>query len=35
MIQAARVNTKTWRTFLDDFVDNANLVTKIKAQEPR
>jgi hypothetical protein len=35
MIQSARINTKTWHTFLDDFGDNANLVTKIKAQEPR
>jgi hypothetical protein len=35
MIQSARINTKTWHTFLDDFVDDADLANKIKAQEPR
>ena len=35
MIQAARINTKTWHTFLDDFVDDADLVTRIKAKSPR
>ena len=41
MIQSARIKTKTWHTFLDDFVDDADLVTKTKtktktkAQEPR
>lgn len=35
MIQAARINTKTWHTFLDDFVDDADLVTQIKAKSPR
>jgi hypothetical protein len=35
MIQAARISTKTWHTFLDDFVDDVYLVTKIKAKSPR
>ncbi len=35
MIQAARINTKTWHEFLDDFVDDADLVTQIKAKSPR
>jgi hypothetical protein len=35
MIQSARINTKTWHTFLDDFVDDADLVTHIKAKSPR
>ena len=35
MFQAARINTKTWHTFLDDFVDDADLVTQIKAKSPR
>jgi hypothetical protein len=35
MIQAARISTKTWHTFLDDFVDDADLVTQIKAKSPR
>ena len=35
MIRAARINTKTWHTFLDDFVDDADLVTQIKAKSPR
>ncbi len=35
MIQAARINTKTWHAFLDDFVDDADLVTHIKAKSPR
>ena len=35
MIQAARINTKTWHTFLDDFVDDADLITQIKAKSPR
>ncbi len=35
MIQAARISTKTWHTFLDDFVDDVDLVTKIKAKSPR
>ncbi len=35
MIRVARVTTKTWHKFLDDFVDDAGLVSQIKAQEPR
>ena len=35
MIQAARISTKTWHTFLDDFVDDADLITQIKAKSPR
>ena len=35
MIRAARVTTKAWHEFLDDFVDDAGLVSQIKAQEPR
>ena len=35
MIRAARVTTKTWHEFIDDFVDNAELVTRFKAQPPR
>ena len=35
MIQAARFNTKTWHTFLDDFVDDADLVNQTKAKSPR
>ena len=35
MIRAARITTKTWHEFLDVFVDDADLVTQIKAKEPR
>ena len=35
MIQTARIITKTWHKFLDDFVDDADLVSRIKAQSPR
>ena len=35
MIRAARVTTKTWHEFLDDFVDDPELVTHIKAKSPR
>lgn len=35
MIKTARINTKTWHTFLDDFVDGADLVSRIKAQSLR
>jgi hypothetical protein len=35
MIRAARNNTKTWHTFLDDFVDDADLVSRAKAQSLR
>ena len=35
MIQTARINTKTWHKFLEDFVDDAELVARIKAKSPR
>ena len=35
MIRAARTTTKTWHEFLDDFVDDADLVSRIKAQSLR
>lgn len=35
MIRAARITTKTWHEFLDDFVDGADLVSRIKAQSLR
>ena len=35
MIRAARITTKTWHEFLDDFVDDANLISRIKAQSLR
>lgn len=35
MIRAARITTKTWHEFLDDFVDDADLVTQIKTQSSR
>jgi hypothetical protein len=35
MIRAARINTKTWHEFLDDFVDDADLVNQIKGKLPR
>lgn len=35
MIRAARITTKTWHEFLDDFVDDADLVSRIKAQSLR
>ena len=35
MIRAARITTKTWHDFLDDFVDDADLVSQIKAQSLR
>jgi hypothetical protein len=35
MIQAAHINTKTWHTFIDDFVDDVDLVSRIKAQSQR
>ena len=34
MIRAARITAKTWHKFLDDFVDDADLVTQIKAKSP-
>ncbi len=35
MIRDARITTKTWHEFLDDFVNNGELVARIKAQPPR
>jgi len=35
MIRAARIATKTWHKFLDVFVDDADLVSRIKAQSLR
>ena len=35
MIGAARITTKTWHELLDDFVDDADLVSRIKAQSLR
>jgi len=35
MIQAARITTKTWHEFLEDFFDDAELVDRIKAKSPR
>lgn len=35
MLRDARITTETWHAFLDDFVDDAELVARIKAQLPR
>ena len=35
MLRDARITPETWNAFLDDFVDDAELVTRIKAQSPR
>lgn len=35
MLRYARITTKTWHEFLDDFVNDAELVARIKAQSPR
>ncbi|WP_316247398.1 IS66 family transposase ISPpa5 [Roseobacter fucihabitans] len=35
MIRAARITTKTWHEFLDDFVDDADLVSRIKVLSSR
>jgi hypothetical protein len=35
MTQTARITTKTWHAFIDDFVDDANLVSRIQAQSLR
>ena len=35
MLRHARITTETWHAFLDDFVDDAELVARIKAQSPR
>jgi len=34
-LRDARVTTETWHAFLDDFVDDEDLVARIKAQSPR
>ena len=34
MIGDARITTKTWHEFLEDFVDDAELVDRIKAKSP-
>ena len=34
MLRHARITTETWHAFLDDFVDDAELVALIKAQSP-
>jgi|TARA_R110000796_G_scaffold40951_9_gene101216 hypothetical protein len=35
MIRAARITNKTWHEFIDDFVDDTDLVARIKAKSPR
>lgn len=35
MIRDARITTKTWHEFLEGFVDDAELVARIKAKSPR
>lgn len=35
MFRAARLTTETWHAFLDDFVNDAELIARIKAQPPR
>jgi hypothetical protein len=35
MLRDARITTETWHAFLDDFVDDAELVARIKALSPR
>jgi len=35
MIRDARTSTQTWHEFLDDFVDDAKIVARIKAKPPR
>ncbi|MDP1667443.1 hypothetical protein [Phaeovulum sp.] len=35
MLRDARSTPETWHAFLDDFVDDENLVARIKAQSPR
>ncbi|MGC3939522.1 hypothetical protein ACOTTU_17090 [Roseobacter sp. EG26] len=35
MIGDARITTKTWHEFLDDFVDDAELVARVKARSLR
>lgn len=35
MIRAARITTRTWHEFLDDFVSDTDLVVRIKAKSMR
>jgi len=35
MLRGAQITTETWHAFLDDFVDDAELVARIKAKSPR
>lgn len=35
MLRDAQSTTETWYAFLEDFVDDAELVARIKAQSPR
>ena len=35
MLRNARITTEAWHAFLDDFVDDAELVARIKLQLPR
>ena len=35
MLRDARITTETWHAFLEDFVDDAKLAARIKAQAPR
>ncbi|AQS50074.1 hypothetical protein BMG03_19315 (plasmid) [Thioclava nitratireducens] len=35
MLTAARITPETWHELLDDFVHDADLVARIKAQSPR
>ena len=35
MIRGARVTTQSWHEFLDDFVDDKELVARLKDQSPR
>jgi len=35
MLRDARITPETWHAFLDDFVHDAELIARIKAQSPR
>ena len=35
LLRDARITPETWHAFLDDFVDDAELVARIKARSPR
>lgn len=35
MLRDARITTETWHAFLDDFVDDQKINTRIKALSPR